>query len=104
MTISVGWCIGGNISNINVCHYTGIYTKDPITPPKEPMQLWRAIPKARLVGEPPMLFEFQAMVMAMAENAPMAAKNVAIYRAAGDDAILRIVNPMMARRKLQAST
>ena len=81
-----------------------IYTKDPMMPPKEPTQLCKAIPNARLVGDPRILFEFQAMVMAIAEKPPIAARNVAIYREAGVTVVSRMVNPTSANKKLKALT
>ena len=74
MTFSIIRPISSNVSNINRC-YRGVgvkYTKDPMIPPTEPAELCSAIPTARFVGEPRMLFEFHAIEIAMPENAPIA--------------------------------
>jgi len=76
----------------------GVYTNDPMIPPKEPTELCKAIPTARFVGDPRILFEFQAIVIAIPGNAPIAARKVPAYLAPALFATSRTTNPIAATK------
>ena len=76
----------------------GEYTNDPIIPPKDPTELCSAMPTARFVGDPRILFEFQAIVIAMPGNAPIAARNVPAYLAPVLSVTYKTTNPIAATK------
>lgn len=98
MTFLILWFIRCSIPTIIPETEEEKYTNDPIMPPKEPTELCNAMPTARFVGDPRILFEFQAIVIAIPGKAPIAARNVPAYLAPTLFVTYNTTNPIAATK------